>query len=284
MPMPVRQSVDPLVVAEAAARAGGAVLKEWRGRFQVSHKGPRDLVTEADFAAQREVRRIVLEAFPDHGFIGEEGVVGADGGIAAVIPTGVPGHAGAGTRWIVDPLDGTSNYVHDFPAWCVSVALAEKGDVVVGAIYDPVHDECFTAAAGRGAFLDGQPIRVAAVTAPADAVAAVSFPPHVEAHGQAVADFLGVLPHVHTVRRTGSTALNLAWLACGRLHAFWVRSIACWDVAAGLLLVREAGGAVGPCNAAANPGDPVPLDAPGLIAASSPELFAAVRCMLHTPA
>jgi myo-inositol-1(or 4)-monophosphatase len=274
--MSTRQPADPLVIAEKAARAGGAVLCDWQGRFHVTQKGPRDLVTEADFAAQREIRRIVLEAFPDHGFVGEEGDAAG-----SVIPTGTPGHAGAGTRWIVDPLDGTSNYVHGFPAWCVSVALASGDDLVAGAIYDPVHDECFTAARGRGAFLDGRPLRVPHVTDPPAAVAAVSFPPHVDANAQAVADFLGVLPHVHTVRRTGSTALNLAWLACGRLHAFWVRKIACWDVAAGLLIVREAGAAVGRCTADAMPGDAVPLDAPGLLAASSPELFAAIRGMLH---
>jgi fructose-1,6-bisphosphatase/inositol monophosphatase family enzyme len=119
---------------------------------------------------------------------------------------------------------------------------------------------------------------------PGEALAALSFPPHVAADAPAVADFLRILPQVHSVRRTGSTALNLAWLACGRLHAFWVRKIACWDVAAGLLIVREAGAAVGRCTADATPGEAVPLDAPGLLAASSPELFAAIRGMLHPQA
>jgi myo-inositol-1(or 4)-monophosphatase len=272
-------SPDPLLVAEAAARAGGLVLQGWQGRFAVRHKGPRDLVTEADLAAQAEIRRIVLEAFPAHGFVGEE----ADGGETRP-PSGQPGHAGAGLRWIVDPLDGTSNYVHDFPAWCVSVALADGDDLLAGAIFDPVHDECFTAAAGRGAWLDDRPIHVADVTDPAEALMAVSFPPHVAPDAPAVHDFLGVLPHVHSVRRTGSTALNLAWLACGRLHGFWVRQIACWDVAAGILIVREAGGAIEPfVGAAGSPQEDrqrIPLDAAGLLAASTPTLLTAVRGLL----
>lgn len=269
-------SPDPLAVSVEAARAGGRVLREWRGRFAVSRKGPRDLVTEADYAAQREIRRIVAAAFPSHGFVGEESDAGA--GQPA---SGEPGHAGRGLRWIVDPLDGTSNYVHDFPAYCVSIALADGDDLLVGTIYDPVRDECFTARQRGGAFLDDRPIHAADVSDPSEALAAVSFPPHVTVDSPAVADFLSVLPHVHTVRRTGSTALNLAYVACGRLHGFWVRRIACWDVAAGLLIAREAGAAVGPCTASARPGDPIPLDAPGLITASTPAVFTALQAMLH---
>jgi myo-inositol-1(or 4)-monophosphatase len=276
MPMDAGSVPDPLVVCIQAARAGGQVLSDWRGKFAVSRKGPRDFVTEADYAAQREVRRVVAAAFPTHGFVGEE----ADAG-AGQPPSGAPGHSGQGLRWIVDPLDGTSNYVHDFPAYCVSVALAQADELLVGAIYDPVRDECFTARKGGGARLDDRPIHVPDLVDPGEALAAVSFPPQVTVDSQAVADFLAVLPHVHTVRRTGSTALNLAYVACGRLHAFWVRRIACWDVAAGLLIAREAGAAIGPCDAAAEPGEPVPLDSPGLIAASSPQVFRAVRDMLH---
>lgn len=276
MPLAAGSGPDPFEVCVAAARAGGQVLREWRGRFAVSRKGPRDFVTEADFAAQREIRRVVTAAFPTHGFVGEE----ADGGPGQPA-SGMHGHSGRGLRWIVDPLDGTSNYVHDFPAYCVSVALADADELLVGAIYDPLRDECFSARKGGGAWLDGRAIRVPDVIDPAEALAAVSFPPHVTADSQAVADFLAVLPHVHTVRRTGSTALNLAYVACGRLHAFWVRRIACWDVAAGLLIAREAGAALGPCTAAAVPGDPIPLDSPGLIAASSAAVFQAIRDLLH---
>ncbi len=269
---------DTLAVCEMAARAGGRVLREWAGRFAVTQKSPRDFVTEADFASQREIRRIVGEAFPDHGFVGEE----ADAGPAQP-PAGAPGHSGAGTRWIVDPLDGTTNYVHGFPAYCVSVALASHDELEVGAIYDPLRDECFTARRGCGAWLDGRPVRVPPVVALVDAVAAVSFPPRVTASSPAVADFIAVVPHVQAVRRTGSTALNLAWLACGRLHAFWARQVACWDVAAGLLILREAGGAVGPFRAASSAADTVRLDDPAFVAASSPALLAALRDVLRLP-
>ena len=263
-----RDEPDPLEVCEAAVRAGGRVLVEWRGRCGVSQKGRRDLVTEADFAAQREIRRIVLDAFPDHGFVGEE-----------TLPEVAPARAAAaGRRWIVDPLDGTTNYVHGYPAYCVSVALARGDAVLVGAIYDPERDECFTARAGGGAFLDGRPIRAAAAVDPNDALVAISFPPHVTVDSGAVADFLAVVPHVHSVRRTGSTAINLAYIACGRLDAFWVRAIASWDVAAGLLLVAEAGGAVGPFAGGAT--GPIDLDRPAFIAAATPELLAELQRLL----
>jgi len=263
-----RAEPDQLEVCAAAARAGGRVLSEWRGRFSVSPKGHRDVVTEADFAAQREIRRIVLDAFPDHGFVGEESLPEAEA---------TPANP-AGLRWIVDPLDGTTNYVHGFPAYCVSVALARGDELLVGAIYDPERDECFTARAGGGAFLDGRPIRAATFVDPNDALVAVSFPPHVTVDSGAVADFLAVVPHVHSVRRTGSTAINLAYIACGRLDAFWVRRIASWDVAAGLLLVAEAGGAIGPF--AGGPAAPVSLDRPVFIAAATPGLLGELQRLL----
>jgi myo-inositol-1(or 4)-monophosphatase len=263
---------DPLVVCEAAARAGGRVLGEWVGRFRATSKGPRDLVTEADHAAQREVRRILLDAFPDHGFVGEEGDASGP-----PLPAGQPGHSGSGLRWIVDPLDGTTNYVHGFPAYCVSIALADGDDLLVAAIHDPLRDECFTARRGGGSRLNGTLLKTPAVTDPAEAVAAVSCPAHVGPDSPAIADFIAVLTHVHSVRRTGSTALNLAYLAAGRLHAFWVRRICCWDAAAGILIAREAGGVVGSFT-----GGPevIPLDDPAFIAASSPELLAALRIIL----
>ncbi len=274
MTMPLASPhADPVAVCEEAARAGGSVLLDWLGRFRAERKGPRDLVTEADFASQREIRRIVAAAFPDHGFVGEE----AEGGVAQP-RAGEPGHAGAGLRWIVDPLDGTTNYVHGFPAWCVSVALARDDDLVAATIYDPLRNECFTAGAGRGAFLNGGPIRVPPVTDLGEALAALSFPPHVEADSPAVADFLAVIPHVHSVRRTGSTALNLAWLACGRLHVFWARRIACWDAAAGFLIVREAGATLRSFHSSQ---EPVPLEDPAFLATSTPELFAAVHPLLN---
>jgi fructose-1,6-bisphosphatase/inositol monophosphatase family enzyme len=124
--------------------------------------------------------------------------------------SGVAGHAGRGTRWIVDPLDGTTNYVHGFPAYCVSIALAVGDTIEVGVIFDPVRGECFAARRGGGAFLDGRRLRVPDVVALEDAIVAVSFPPQVLAESVAVADFLAVVPRAHSIRRTGSTAINLA--------------------------------------------------------------------------
>jgi myo-inositol-1(or 4)-monophosphatase len=267
-----RSSPDPLAVCERAARAGGDVLLEWMGRFQARTKGPRDLVTEADFASQREIRRIVAEAFPDHGFVGEE----ADDGVPQP-PPGVPGHAGHGLRWIVDPLDGTTNYVHGFPAWCVSVALAHDDDILVATIHDPLRGECFTAKKDGGSRLNGEPLSVPRVRHLNESMAALSFPPQVEADEPAVADFLALLPRVHSVRRTGSTALNLAWLACGRLHLFWARRIACWDAAAGFLIAREAGATLRTFRSGT---EPVPLEDPAFLVASTPELFAAAHPLL----
>lgn len=248
---------DPLAICEAAARAGGSVLQDWVGRFAVSSKGPRDFVTEADVAAQAEVQRIVLGAFPDHGFVGEESAAGAATG-------------GAGEyRWIVDPLDGTTNYVKGIPAYCTSVALARGDELVVGAIYDPLRDECFTARAGGGAWLNGRSIVAAPTATLSEAVVAVSFPAQVDGNSPAVQDFLAVVPHALAIRRSGSSAINLAYVACGRFDAFWVRSIKSWDVAAGLLLVREAGGCVGPFAAGPN----LVLDTPAFISASSVRLL-----------
>ncbi len=255
---------DPFEVCETAARAGGRVLLDWVGRFAVSTKGPRDFVTEADLAAQNEIRRIVLDAFPEHGFQGEESI---------------PGQATAdprGYRWIVDPLDGTTNYIKGIPAYCTSVALARGGEILVGAIYDPLRDECFTARAGGGAWLNGRPITTASTVHLPEAVVAVSFPPQVTAESAAVEDFLAVLPHALAIRRSGSSAINLAYVACGRFDGFWVRRIQPWDVAAGLLLVSEAGGSIG--SFVGGPG--LDLNVPAFISAATPSLLEALQRVL----
>ena len=255
---------DPLAVCEAAARAGGKVLQDWVGRFAVSSKGPRDYVTEADLAAQAVVQEIVLGAFPDHGFVGEEST-----------PEDQDRSVGE-HRWIVDPLDGTTNYVKGIPAYCTSVALARGDEILVGAIYDPVRDECFTARAGGGAWLNGKRIVVSAAAALAEAVVAVSFPAQVDGASPAVRDFLAVVPHALAIRRSGSSAINLAYVACGRFDAFWVRSIRSWDVAAGLLLVREAGGSIGPYAA----GPAFVLDRPAFISAATAPLLGELQRVL----
>ncbi len=220
---------DFLPLCEQAARAGGAVLLDWMDRFEVREKGPSDLVTEADLASQKVIRELLLNVFPSHGFLGEEG---AD-------------ERGDGAyRWIVDPLDGTTNYAHRLPQFCVSVALEKAGELIVGTVFDPLSGECFTAQKAAGAFLNGRPIRVSGVTQLANALAAVSFPARVERGSPLIQDFIEVLHRAQAVRRMGSSALNLAYLAAGRLDAYWATDTKIWDVAAGWLLVQEAGGVV----------------------------------------
>jgi myo-inositol-1(or 4)-monophosphatase len=224
------------------------VLLDWIDRFAVREKGPSDLVTEADLASQEVIREIVLGAYPDHGFLGEEGV-----------SEPLPG----AFRWIVDPLDGTTNYAHRLPQFCVSVALENAGRVLAGTIFDPISGECFTAVAEQGARLNGREIR----TSTSSALAAVSFPSRVARGSPLLADFIEVLHQSQAIRRMGSSALNLAYLAAGRLDAYWATDTKTWDVAAGWLLVQEAGGVVtglggGPCD----------LERPHFVAAGTPEL------------
>jgi myo-inositol-1(or 4)-monophosphatase len=221
---------DFLMVGERAARAGGAALLDWVGRFKAREKGPRDLVTEADLASQEAVRREILGAFPQHDFVSEEG----DG----------PVELGGEFCWVVDPLDGTTNYVHQIPHYAVSLALLQRGKPIVGVIFDPVSGECFTAVKGKGAWLNGQPIRTSGVTELSQAVIAASFSARVEFPSPEIDQFVAAVKFTQGVRRTGSAALNLCYVACGRFDAFWALSTKAWDVAAGVLLVEEAGGAV----------------------------------------
>src|SRR5262249_45059563 len=164
--MPTPALLDCLDAAREAARRGAAVLESWRARFSVREKGRADLVTEADLNAQETVRGYLLGRFPSHGFLGEEGGKGQP-----------PPGPGAPPAWIVDPLDGTTNYVHDSPCYCVSVGLEVGGELVAGAIYAPRTDELFAAANGHGATLNGQPLKTSATDRLGDALLASGFPP-----------------------------------------------------------------------------------------------------------
>jgi myo-inositol-1(or 4)-monophosphatase len=222
---------DLLAVCETAARAGARELLAWRGRFEAREKGPADLVTDADLASQAAVRAAIAAQFPDHEFLGEESPT------AGMLD-------GDHHMWICDPLDGTTNYVHGYPCFAVSVAVARGGELLAGVILDPIADECFTAAKDLGAQLNGTPIHTSTVSKVGDALVAVSLPPRVLPDAPDLADFVRVVQVSQAVRRSGSAALNLAYVACGRLDAFWATHIQPWDVAAGILLIREAGGHV----------------------------------------
>jgi myo-inositol-1(or 4)-monophosphatase len=238
--------IEFLAAAEEAARAAGQILQSWAGRFTVSEKGPADLVTEADVASQEAIHRILHERFPGHGFVGEEGLLSAPGGTEY--------------RWIIDPLDGTSNYVHRFPYYAVSIGLECRGELVVGVIYDPTRQEMFAARRGVGATLDGRPICVSRFDHLDRAMVIASFPPGVTADSLPIKRFLKVLPYAQTIHRSGSAALNLAYIAAGRLEAFWSTSLKPWDVAAGALIVTEAGGRVTTMS-----GGPFDIEVPDLL-------------------
>jgi myo-inositol-1(or 4)-monophosphatase len=252
-------------VCEKAVRAGGAVLVEKIGRVEVREKGRSDLVTEADLASEDVVRRTILETFPEHLVVGEEGATG--GG-----PGGGAGRGAAEYRWFVDPLDGTTNYVHQVPHFCVSLALEQSGHLLVGAVYNPVADEYYAAVAGKGAWLNGQPIRTSGVCRLAQALAAVGFPPGVTEDSADLRLFLNALGKCQAIRRTGSMALNLCYLAAGRFDVGWSFSTNAWDVAAGILLIREAGGVV-----TAPDGGPFVVDSGQYLAAANGPLLAELQ-------
>jgi len=223
---------DYLNICEQAVRAGGSVIQDWVGRFEVREKGPADLVTQADLASQQEIGRIVLGEFPDHCLLGEE----AD---SSQIPS-----PRAEYRWIVDPIDGTTNYVHQVPHYCVSLALERNGELLVGAVFDPVNDECYTASRGGGAYLNEKKIHTSQVSELSEALAVVGFPPNVTMGSPDLLVFLEAIQRCQAIRRTGSAALNLCYLAAGRFDVFWSFATKIWDVAAGALIIREAGGVI----------------------------------------
>ncbi len=219
-----------LTSAIDAARQAGAVLLSWRKKFTISEKGRSDLVTDADFDAQETIYKLLSGAFPTHSFLGEEGLE----------------HAGeqGEYRWVIDPLDGTMNYVHGFPYYCVSIALEYKGKIVVAVIYDPTRDDLFHACENSGTFFNGERVQVSGVEKLADSLCIASLPVAGDVAHPAVKKFLAVLPIARTVQRLGSAAMNLAYLSCGRADVYWSSTLKPWDMAAGILLVQEAGGQV----------------------------------------
>ena len=251
---------DYLRVCEEAVRAAARVVQDWIGRTETRQKGPADLVTQADLASQETVRRVVLGAFPNHCLLGEEQE-------QSELPT-----TRSEYRWIVDPLDGTTNFVHGVPHYCVSLALERNGELLVGAVYDPALDECFTAVTGQGARLNSRAIHASGVSKLSEALAAVGFPPGVRSDSPDLRMFLEMIPRCQAIRRTGSAALNLCYLAAGRFDLFWSFSTHIWDVAAGVLIVREAGGRV-----TSSTGGPFRLEEADFLAAANIELLAQLR-------
>lgn len=224
------------VMIKAARKAGRALIKDFQEveNLQASMKGPGDFVSRADIRAEQIIKEELMEARPTYGWLAEEG--GADEGKD---PT---------RRWIVDPLDGTTNYLHGMPHWAVSIALEHKGKIVSGVIYDPVKDEMFYAEKGEGAWLnDNKRLRVSGRSRMIECVFATGLP--FAGRGdlpETLQDLARILPTCAGVRRWGAASLDLAYVAAGRYDGFWERRLQPWDVAAGILIVREAGGFIEP--------------------------------------
>ena len=223
-----------LSFAIQTAREAGRVLAEKFGRaIRVSNKGDIDLVTEADLASERLIVERIRGYHPRHAILTEE-----SGDVVTV------GDTGSEFKWIIDPLDGTTNYAHGYPCFCVSVALEHKGRVVVGAVYDPMRDEMFAAERGEGATLNGRGLRVSETYELNDALICTGFPYDVRDRGDFARHFRNFIMRAQSVRRDGAAALDLSYVAAGRFDAFYEEGLRPWDVAAGVLIVEEAGGRV----------------------------------------
>ena len=224
-----------LNTAVKAARKAGSIITRASSeidRLTVRRKQHNDFVSEVDHAAEEAIIRTLREAYPSHAFLGEEG--------GASSPA-----AGSEYLWIIDPLDGTTNFLHGFPQYCVSIALKHKGVLQQAVVYDPSRNELFTATRGAGAFLNDRRIRVSATDKFEDSLIGTGFPFREFAHfDDYLRMFAAVTRRVAGVRRPGAAALDLAWVAAGRLDGFWEMGLSAWDMAGGALLVREAGGMV----------------------------------------
>jgi myo-inositol-1(or 4)-monophosphatase len=226
---------NPLLLStavEAVIKAGDIQMSFIESGFEVSHKGTIDLVTEADVAVETMFRKMIAERFPSHTILAEE--FGEDAATR-----------GASHCWVFDPIDGTNNYAHGLPIFCSSLALEIDGVAEVAAIYDPTRKELFTAERGGGAFLNGKPLRVSSASRLVDSMLVTGFPYDVHSRvDEIVGLFAAFVGQVRAVRRLGSAAIDLCYVAAGRLDGFWESDLKAWDIAGGGLIVAEAGGRI----------------------------------------
>ena len=214
---------------DIAREAGALLVTYFERKVAFETKGEFDLVTEADRASERLIVERLRTHFPSHGIVAEEG----------------GGHESPSDyRWFVDPLDGTTNFAHSFPMFCVTMGLERAGEVIAGVVYDPIHQELFTAERGSGAFLNNHRVSVSRAKHLSDSLASTGFPSRKRHHNINIHFYYQLAMASHGVRRTGSAALDLAYVACGRLDFFWEFGLKPWDMAAGVLLVPEGGGRV----------------------------------------
>lgn len=238
-----------LDVAIFAAKSAGAIQLEKLGRVEhIKLKGEADLVTEVDVMCEERIKEIIQSKYPGHEILAEE----SGGGKGRY-------------RWIVDPLDGTTNYAHAYPFFCTSIALEIDGVIVVGVVYNPLSEELFTAMRGSGAFLNGKAIYVSKVSKLENAMAGTGFPYEREMRlGLSLELFRRMIGPVQAIRRDGSAALNLCYVAAGRFDLFWELTLHPWDIAAGCLMIEEAGGKVTRID-----GSAMELGAPDIAASNS---------------
>ena len=231
----IEEEPQLLNFAIQTARDAGRVLADKMGRaLQVSNKGAIDLVTEADLASEKLIIERIKSHYPRHSILAEES--GATNGVEVV--------QGNEWKWIVDPLDGTTNYAHGYPCFCVSIALEHAGSIEIGVVYDPSRDELFAAERGQGATLNDRPMRVSTVDELNNSMLCTGFPYNVRERPNFASDFAKFTMEAQAVRRDGSAAIDLAYIACGRFDGFWEDGLRAWDTAAGVLLIEEAGGMV----------------------------------------
>ena len=255
------------LMIKAARKAGRSLVKDFREveNLQVSAKGPGDFVTKADREAERIIKEERRGARPSYGWVGEE-----TGEEAGEDPT---------RRWLVDPLDGTTNFLHGLPHWCVSIALEHKGEIVSAVVFDPAKDEMYRAEKGQGAWMNESRIRVSGRRHMIEAIFATGVP--FAGRGTLPAtlqDLARLMPVCAGVRRWGAAALDLAYVAAGRYDGYWERGLNSWDMAAGLLLVKEAGGFVGPVREGRD------MLESGSIIAGNGELYEPLCKILREPA
>ncbi len=248
-----------------AARLGGKVLREQMGKAAVREKAPADLVTDADIASQRAIEQLLTSRFPQYAFLGEEST---DAERASALASGKP-------MWVVDPLDGTANFVHRLLSFSVSIALIDGNRPRVGVVYDPMLDILYAADGDGHATKNGKPIRASGCTRLDKAMVCCSFRPGVSRSDPEVDQFLCVLEKSQSLRRLGSAALNLCYVAEGCLDAYWASSVKTWDIAAGYLIAKSAGAAFSSID-----GSDFDLWNPKLVISGSSELHSAMlQCL-----
>ncbi len=245
-----------LNIAVRAARRAGSLINRASldgSALEVKSKRAHDYVTQVDRAAEEAIMEVVRKAYPEHGFLAEESGASAQP---------------AEYRWIIDPLDGTTNFIHGFPQYCVSIAVEQRGALAHAVVYDPAKNELFTASKGRGAFLNDRRIRVSKCTRMQEALVGTGFPfKELERVDLYLRQLKRLMSSTSGVRRAGAAALDLAYVACGRLDAFWELGLSPWDMAAGVLLIQEAGGLVGDLSGESD------FMESGDICAATPKLF-----------